>query len=255
MYRVVAVAAAMLLCAAGYSDRAHAADIKVLAPGSTENSFGVLVPQFTQSSGHTVTVGYGPVGGLAKRLGEGEAADVAILSEPVANALRAQGKLVAGSETVIAKVGIGVFVRKGDPKPDISTEDAFLHAVANAKSIAYADPKLGGSSSIVVAGIIDSLDITGSIKPKTNLVPPAKPLLDLVAGGGVDFGFNPISEILPDPRLDFVGPLPASLQKYTFYVANLVTGSQHQDAGKALIAYLASPAAAAVLKTKGFEPL
>lgn len=255
MYRVLSLAAAMLLCVSGIPDRADAAELKVFAPGSTESSLSILVPQFTQASGHKVTVTYGPVGGLADRLDRGEMADVAILSKPVADALRQQGKLVAGSEAVIAKVGIGVFVRKGDPKPDIGTEAAFLHAVANAKSIAYADPKLGGSSSIVVAGIIDLLDITGSIKPKTNLVPPAKPLLDLVASGGVDFGFNPISEILPDPRVEFVGPLPAALQKYTYYVANVVTVSPQQDAAKALIAYLTSPAAAAVLKSKGFEPL
>ena len=166
-----------------------------------------------------------------------------------------RGKLVAGSETVVAKVGIGAFVRKGDPKPDISSVDAFLRALGGAKVIAYADPSLGGSTSILVGELMKSLDITGSIGPKTKLVPPAKPLLDLVAGGGVDFGFNPISEILPDPRLELVGPLPAPIQKYTRYVASLVEGSPQPDAFKALVAFLSSPEAAALLRTKGFEPL
>jgi molybdate transport system substrate-binding protein len=101
---------------------------------------------------------------------------------------------------------------------------------------------------------MQSLDITGSIGPKTKLVPPAKPLLDLVASGGVDLGFNPIAEILSDPRVELVGPLPAPIQKYTSYVASRVAGSQHEDAFKALIAFLASPAATAVLQAKGFEP-
>jgi molybdate transport system substrate-binding protein len=256
MYRVLSsLAAAMLLCASIAPNHAGAADIKILSPGATEGALSELIPQFERSSGHKVTINYGPVGALADRVRKGEPADVAILSEPVAADLRKQGKLVAGSEAVVAKVGIGVFVRKGDPKPDISSVDAFLHALAIAKSIAYADPALGGSTSILVGELMNSLDITGSIKPKTKLVPPAKPLLDLIAGGGAEFGFNPISEILPDPRVELVGPLPGPIQKYTRYVASLVATSQQQDVFKALVSFLSSPAAAAVMKTKGFEPL
>jgi molybdate transport system substrate-binding protein len=253
MFRFVALAAALALCAA--TDRLAAAEIKVLSPGSTENAFNALIPQFEKSSGHKLTIEYGPVGQLAARVKKGEAVDIAILSEPATAELREQGKLVAGSEAVVAKVGIGVFVRKGDPKPDISTLATFMQAVANAKTIAYADPKLGGSSSILVSELMNSLDVTGAIAPKTKLVPPAKPLLDLVASGGVDFGFNPISEILSDPRLELVGPLPAAIQKYTLYVASQVATSHQQDALKALVSYLASPDATAVLRAKGFEPL
>ena len=254
MLRVISMTAA-LLCALAAPDRLSAAEIKILSPGSTEGAFSELLPQFEKASGHKISIEYGPVGVLAARVGKGEAADVAILSEPATAGLRKQDKLVAGSEVVIAKVGIGAFVRKGDPKPDISSVDAFLRALTSARVIAYADPALGGSTSILVGELMSSLDITGSIGPKTKLVPPAKPLLDLVAGGGVDFGFNPISEILPDPRVELVGPLPAPIQKYTRYVASLVAGSHQQDAYKALIAFLSSPQAAAVLQTKGFEPL
>src|SRR6202011_5545752 len=164
-------------------------------------------------------------------------------------------RLVAGSEAVIAKVGIGAFVRKGDPKPDISSVDAFLRALARAPPLPHAAPALGGSTSILVGELMSSLDITGSIGPKTKLVPPAKPLLDLVAAGGVDFGFNPIPEILTDPRVELVGPLPAPIQKYTNYVASLVAGSRQGDVFKALIAFLASKEATAVLQAKGFEAL
>jgi molybdate transport system substrate-binding protein len=255
MFRVISVTAAMLLCALATQNHLSAAEIKILSPGSTEGAFSELLPQFEKASGHKISIEYGPVGALAARVGKGEAVDVAILSEPATEGLRKQGKLVAGSEAVIAKVGIGAFVRKGDPKPDISSVDAFLRALTRARVIAYADPALGGSTSILVGELMNSLDITGSIGPKTKLVPPAKPLLDLVAGGGVDFGFNPISEILPDPRVELVGPLPGPIQKYTRYVASLVEGSHQPDAYKALIAFLSSPEAAAVLRTKGFEPL
>jgi molybdate transport system substrate-binding protein len=255
MYRVVTLAAATLFCALTASTHLGAAEIKVLSPGSTESAFGELIPQFEKTSGHAITIDYGPVGALAARVGKGEAADIAILSEPATEDLRKRGKLVAGSEVVIAKVGIGAFVRKGDPKPDISSLAAFMRALNGARVIAYADPKLGGSSSILVGELMSSLDITGSIGPKTRLVPPAKPLLDLVAGGGVDFGFNPIPEILSDPRVELVGPLPAPVQKYTSYVASLVAGSRHDDAFRALIAFLASAEATAGLRAKGFEPL
>jgi molybdate transport system substrate-binding protein len=255
MFRVVSLTAAMLLCAFAAPKQLSAAELKVLSPGSTEGAFSELLPQFEKTTGHKITIDYGPVGALAARVGKGEAVDVAILSEPATEQLRSRGRLVAGSESVVAKVGIGAFVRKGDPKPDISSVPAFLRAVSNAKIIAYADPSLGGSSSILVAELMNSLDITGSIGPKTKLVPPAKPLLDLVAGGGVDFGFNPISEILTDPRVELVGPLPAAIQKYTLYVASLVQSSRQPEAFKALVAFLSSPEAAAVLKTKGFEPL
>jgi molybdate transport system substrate-binding protein len=254
MYRVASLAAAMLLSFAA-SNHLGAAEIKILSPGSTEGAFSELLPQFEKASGHKITIEYGPVGVLAARVAKGEAVDVAILSEPATEALRKQGKLVAGTEAVVAKVGIGAFVRKGDPKPDISSVDAFLRALTSARVIAYADPTLGGSTSILVGDLMKSLDITGSIGTRTKLVPPAKPLLDLVAGGGVDFGFNPISEILPDPRVELVGPLPAPIQKYTRYVASMVEGSRQPDAFKALIAFLSSAEAAAVLKTKGFEPL
>jgi molybdate transport system substrate-binding protein len=254
MYRTVCLTAALLLGALAAPNRLDAAELKIFSPGSTEVAFSQLLPGFEKISGHKISIEYGPVGALAARVGKGEAVDVAILSEPATEALRRQGKLVAGSTVEIAKVGIGVFVRKGDPKPDIGSVDAFLRALTSARQIAYADPALGGSTSILVGELMSSLDITGSIGPKTKLVPPAKPLLDLVAGGGVDFGFNPISEILPDPRVELVGPLPGPIQKYTRYVASLVEGSQQPDAFKALIAFLTSPEAAAVLHAKGFEP-
>ncbi len=253
--RMMIWTAALLLCTGSVFDRAQATELQALSPGATEAALTIVLQQYQKSSEDKVRIGYGPVGALANRVKKGEAVDVVILAEPVADGLRKEGLLVAGSETEIAKVGVGVFVRKGDPKPDISTLPAFMRAITNAKIIAYADPKFGGSASIYVGNLMDSLDVTGSIGlgSKTKLVPPAKPLLDLVAGGGAEFGFNQITEILPDPRLELVGPLPPQIQNYTKYVASIVKTSKHQDAGKALIAYLASPAAAAVMKSKGFE--
>jgi molybdate transport system substrate-binding protein len=235
------------------SAQARAAELKILSPGATESALNELVPRFERSSAYHVTVQYGPVGVLADRVRAGEAADITILSEPASAALQKQGKLVAGSEAIIAKVGIGIFVRKGDPKPDIGSVQAFRHALEEAKSIAYADPTLGGSTSLLERDLVNSLDTDGAIKAKTKLVAPAKPLLDLIAGGGADFGFNPIAEIFPDPRVEYVGPVPGPLQRYTRYVAALVATSQQPQAFKTFIAFLASPDAVAVMKAKGFE--
>jgi len=133
MYRTVCLTAALLLGALA-APRLDAAELKIFSPGSTEVAFGQLLPQFEKISGHKISIEYGPVGALAARVGKGEAVDLAILSEPATEALRRQGKLVAGSTVEIAKVGIGVFVRKGDPKPDISSVDAFLRALLECKS-------------------------------------------------------------------------------------------------------------------------
>lgn len=254
MYRVVSAAAALLLCAFVPAIQANAADIKILSPGATEGVLNELLPQFERASGHRVTINYGPAGNIANRVRKGEAVDVLITSEPQAVRLGKEGKTVDGSQAVVAKVGIGIFVRKGDPKPDISTGEAFLRTLATAKVIAYADPKLGGSVSIVVAEILRSLDVTGSIGSRTRLVPPAKPLVDLVAGGGADFGFQPIAQIFLDPRIEYVGPIPAPYQHYTNYVASLVATSKQPEAYKALLTFLDTPAAAKAWRSKGLEP-
>jgi len=235
--------------------RAGAAEVVLLSPGAVSSSLAELVPRFEQSSGHKVTVRYGPALALADRVRNGEAADVAILGEAAADELQRAGVLVAGSKVVIAKVGIGVFVRRGAAKPDLATLEAFLRSVADAKAIAYSDPARGGSAANYVGSLMASLDTTGSIGAKTRLTAPSRPLADFVVSGGADFGLTQITEILADPRLELAGPLPEPIQRYTHYAASRMRASAHPDAGQALIVFLASPAAGAVMRAKGFEPL
>ena len=156
MSRSVSIVAAVLLWTCGAADRVLAADIKLLSPGAMMSSLKQLVPQFEKSSGHKVTVTYSPAFALADRIKNGESADVVILGEGSADALLKLGKLVAGSKVVIARVGVGVFVRRGDPRPDVSTVDAFNHALMSAKSITYSDPSLGGSASNYVSSLLDA---------------------------------------------------------------------------------------------------
>lgn len=254
MVRIVAAAVAALCFAFAPAVPVNAAEITILSPGATEGALNALLPRFEKSSGHKVAIQYGPAGNIASRVRKGEPVDVLISSRPEAERLRKEGKTVDGSQAVIARVGIGLFVRKGDPKPDVSTADAFMRALANAKVIAYADPKLGGSASILVAELLKSLDTTGSIAARTRLVPPAKPLVDLVAAGGVDFAFQPTAQIFLDPRIEYAGPLPKPHQRYTDYVASLVQTSGQGAAYTALLAFLSSEEAAAVWRAMGFEP-
>src|SRR5262245_4715196 len=243
MIRAIAFAAATLCVACVASNAAGADEIKLMSPGAVSSSLTELIPRFEQSSGHKVTVEYSPALALADRLKQGEPTDVALVGEPAADELVKLGTFAAGSKVVVAKVGVGVFVRRGDPKPDIATPEAFMRSVMNAKAISYSDPKLGGTAANYVGKLLASLDITGSISPKTKLTPPSRPLANFVVNGGADFGLTQITEILQDDRLELVGPLPAEIQFYTRYAAGVMAKSQHQDLGKALIAFLASPEA------------
>ncbi len=148
---------------------ASAAEIKLLSALALHPVIDALIPDFEKSSGHKVTVVYGTAGAVAERVQKGEAADLVISAAPRIDQLRTQGKIVAGDRVIIAKVGVGAFVRKGAVKPDISSADAFKRSMLAAKSIAYPDPAGGGASGIYVASLLERLGIAVEMKPKTKL--------------------------------------------------------------------------------------
>ncbi|MGH6642799.1 MAG: molybdate ABC transporter substrate-binding protein [Bradyrhizobium sp.] len=232
---------------------ASAAEIKLLSAVALHPAIDALIPDFEKSSGHKVTVAYGTAGAVAERVQKGEAADIVISSVPMIDRLQAQSKVVAGDRVIIAKVGVGAFVRKGTAKPDISSADAFKHSMLAARSIAYPDPVGGGASGIYVASLLERLGIAGEMKPKTKLLPPTEVLYGSVASGDVEVGFNQISEILAQPTVEFAGPLPSAIQNYTQFAPGIVADNSQTDAARALVAFLSSPAAQTVLKAKGFE--
>ena len=233
---------------------AGAAEIKLLCAVALQPAMAVLIPDFEKSSGHKVTLAYGTAGAVADRVQKGEAADVVISAAPLIDQLQAQGKVVAaGSRVIIAKVGVGVFVRKGAVKPDISSAEAFKRSMLAARSIAYPDPAGGGASGIYMASLLERLGIAVEMKSKTKLFPPAEVLYASVASGDVEIGFNQISEILAQPTVELAGPLPSAIQNYTQFAPGIVTGSSQTDTARALVTFLSSPAAQTVLKAKGFE--
>jgi len=213
---------ALLGITAGSTARAD--EIKLQCAVALHPAVDALLPDFEKSSGHKVTVAYGTAGAVADRVQKGEPVDLIITSLPMIDRLQAQGKVGTGDRVIIAKVGVGAFVRKGATKPDISSADAFKRSMLAAKSIAYPDPAGGGASGIYVASLLERLGIAAEMKPKTKLS-TLEALYASVANGDVEIGFNQVSEILAQPTIELVAPLPPAIQNYTQFAPGIVTGS------------------------------
>ena len=250
MCRTAIVAATLSL--AGLAP-ANAAEIKVLTAGAYKQVVLALVPDFEKQTGHKVTVDNGTTGQLKKRIGDGEAFDVLVITPAVVDEMIKSGKLAAGSHVNLASVGVGVVVKEGAPKPDVSTVDKFKQALLAAKSVAYIDPASGGSSGIYIDKLLDRLGIADQIRPKAKLKKGGH-VADLIVSGEAELGLHQISEIVPVKGVVLVGPLPKEIQNTTTYAAGLGSAAKDKDSAQALIKALAGPAAAAVLKSKGMEP-
>ena len=250
MCRAAVIAAVLSL--AGLP-QASAAEIKILTAGAFKQVVVALAPDFEKQTGHKVTIDNGTAGQLKKRIGDGEAFDVAVITPAVVDELIASGKLSPGSRVMLASVGVGVVVKEGAPKPDISTVEAFKRALLAAKSVAYIDPASGGSSGIYIDKLLEKLGIAGEIRPKAKLKKGGH-VADLIISGEAELGLHQISEIVPVKGAVLVGPLPKEIQNTTTYAAALGASAKNKEAAQALIKALAGPAAAAVLKSKGMEP-
>ena len=169
--------------------------------------------------------------------------------------LIARGKIAAGSRRNLAGVGVGVVVKQGAPKPDVSTVDAFKRALLAAKSVAYIDPESGGSSGIYIYidKLLKRLGIADQVRPKAKLKKGGH-VADLIVSGDAELGLHQISEIVAVKGAELVGPLPKDIQNTTTYAAGLSASVKDKSAAEALIKAFSGPAAAAVLKAKGMEP-
>jgi molybdate transport system substrate-binding protein len=201
-----------------------------------------------------VITAYGPsmgttVNAIPVRLERGEPADVLILVGYALDDLVKQGKAVSRVDLVNSKIGVAV--KAGNPRPDISSADAIKRALLSAKTVAYSD---SASGVYISTEMFDKLDIAAEMKDKARKI-PATPVAEIVARGEAELGFQQISELKPIPGIDIVGPLPDALQKVTVFSAGIATGSKEPEAGKALIKFLGSPAARETLVNSGLEPI
>lgn len=228
----------------------HAAEVKVIASAAVKEIVLDLIPAFEKSSGHKVTTIWAGTEAITKRISGGEVVDIVLIAAPNIDKLISEGRLVAGSRADVAKSGIGIAVRSGLPKPDISSGEAVKKAVLAAKSVAYSS----GPSGFYVADLFKQMGIADQIKDKVKQTPSGVQVGEVVARGEADLGFQQVSELLHAKGIDYLGPLPADIQHITLFSAGLHTTATALHAAKALIKSLTAPEAGPIIRKSGMEP-
>jgi molybdate transport system substrate-binding protein len=240
-------AAAVGLAVAMGSGAAAAADVTALISNALKSSFEELGPQFEKASGHKLKATFGTTEPLKVRIEKGEAIDLAVIGDIAIDDLIKQGKLVASTRVIVTRSGLGVAVRKGAPKPDLSTADAFKRAMIDAQSIGFNERGLTGT---YLWSLFERLGITAVVKSKFKHGSGA----ELVAKGEAEIGMTQASEIVLASGADLAGLLPAEIQNYTVFPGAISASAAQPDAAKALFGFLASPDAHRVMKAKGLTP-
>jgi molybdate transport system substrate-binding protein len=234
---------------------ALAADVNVMISGGFSAAYRALTPEYERMSGNHLATFPGPSMGTTKdaipvRLARGEPADVLIMVGYALDDLIKQGRVVPGSRVDLARSSIYMAVKAGAPRPDIGSVDAFRRVLLAAKSVAYSD---SASGVYIHTEMFQRLGIAEQMKATAREI-PAAPVGEAVARGEAELGFQQLSELMPVPGIDIVGPLPAELQKVTVFSAGIATNARSPGAAKALIQFLASPAAIPAIQKSGLEP-
>jgi molybdate transport system substrate-binding protein len=245
---MICVLGAWLLAAS-----AGAADLKVLTAGAFKSVVAAMAPEFERQTGHRLVVENETAGALARRIAGGEDFDLVVLTAPMIEQLAKEGKLAPGASAPLARVAIGVAVKRGAPLPDIGSVAAFQRALLAAHAVAYIDPAAGGSSGIYLSRLFDKMGIGPQIKAKAVLVPGGLVATRLVSGEA-DLAIHQISEILAVPGAVLVGPIPAEVQNYTVYAGGVSATAHEPAAAKAMLALLHGAGAQAAMKERGMEP-
>lgn len=225
-------------------------EIKVLSSIATREAYLELVPQFERATGHKVSTTWAGTTAIMQRMAAGERYDLIMISSTELVELTRQGKIVSGSRADLAKSGIGIAVRAGAPRPNVSSSAALKQALLAAKTVGYTS----GPSGVYMAGLIERMGIAAEVKPKHRTVPSGGTVGTIVASGDAEIGFQQVSELVHIPGIAYIGPLPADVQCITVFSCGLQTGAPQPEAAKALMAFLTTPAAVAVMQKHGLEP-
>jgi molybdate transport system substrate-binding protein len=246
---IFAIAASLFL-----PGMATAAEIKLIASAALKAAYLELLPQFEMATGHKVTAVWSSSQVIQKRIAAGEDADLIIMANILGKSLTEelieQGKLTASSRAIFATSGIGVAVRAGAPKPDISSADAVKKSILAAQSIAYS----AGASGTYLVSMVEKLGIYDQVTSKVAAVKPSEPVGEVVARGDAEIGFHQVSELLPVKDIDIVGQLPPELQNITEYSGGIHSGTKDAAAAAALAKFLTAPPTTPTLKKHGLEP-
>ena len=231
---------------------AQTADVRVLASNGVKAVMEALVPQAERAIGHPLAIQFNTSASLKQRIEGGEAFDVAVMTSDLIDDLLKQGKITAGTSAGVARSGIGVGIRTGAPKPDISTPESLKRTLLNARAITYAQD---GASRVHILEMLDRFGITEAVKSKTILEQGSIRSTARVADGDAELVLTLVSEILPIKGIELAGPLPGELQTYVSLSAGVGAKAKNAAAAKALVKFLSSPAIAPTLKAKGMEPV
>jgi molybdate transport system substrate-binding protein len=247
------VTALVFLLAGG---RAYAQDLKVMNSGGFAAAYKVLAPQFEKSTGSRLETASGPSmgtspGAIPMRLARGEAADVLIMARSALDDLARRGEVIQGSQVDLARSKIGMAVRAGAAVPAINSVAALRRALLQAHSVAYSD---SASGVYIASELFSRLGIVKEIAVKSRQI-PAEPVGLVVARGEAEIGFQQMSELAPIAGITVVGPIPDEVQKITVFSAGIATRATHPEAARALIRFLASPAACAAIGEAVLEPV
>ena len=206
------------------------------------------VPLFERSQGVKAEVRFVLTSVLAKEIEQGAAFDIALMPRPELDALAARCAIAPGTQTDVARSAVGLAVRQGTPKPDISTVEALKRTLLASRTIGYSD----GPSGAYVADLLQRLGIAEETRSKTRLT--SRPVAEIVAGGEAEVGMQQIVAILPVKGADLVGPLPSELQNVIVYAAGIAAAAANPDAAAAFIGFMATPEVARIIRAKGLEP-
>lgn len=228
----------------------QAAEIKVIAANAIKEGYSEIVAAFEKASGHKVATTWAGTVNATKRINDGEIYDLIIIGSDNVDGLIRAGKLAAGSRSDFAKVGVGVGLRQGLLKPDVSTPDAVKAAVLSAKSVTYS----GGPSGAYVVEMLKKMGIADQIASKVKQPSSGAEVAALLARGEADLGFAQVSEMIGVAGVVDLGPLPAAIQNYTIYAIGQHTAAPAADAARALVRRLCAPGAAAAKRKMGMEP-
>jgi molybdate transport system substrate-binding protein len=228
--------------------------LKVLSAGAVKYVATDFAPRFTRDTGDQVEFTFGTIGGVRKRLENGETADIVMGTAPAIAQMEQSGVLVAGSCTDLGRTLTGLCVRADAPMPDISTPDRFKQTLLKARSIAYTNPQAGGTSGIFLVGLLERLGIAEAVGRKALLCINGDDVVDKVAAADAEIGSTFLSEIVPMKAVKAVGPLPQPIQNATAYAAGIMTGSSNREAAGRFIAMLTAPAQREAWLSLGFEP-
>jgi molybdate transport system substrate-binding protein len=246
---LAAVAAtAVLGCAS-----VRASEITLIAPGGIRAAIDQMIPDFERRTGHRVKATYGSGGGTKARVIQGDSFDVPVVQLPLEPVL-ASGHVIAASETPLATVSVGVAVRMGAPKPDIASADEVRRVLLEAKYISFPNAAAGAAAGVSFEATMRKLGITEAMKSKIKPAQGGAGAMALLAKGDIDIGLTFISEIIIEPGVEVVGPLPRDISTPTALVGFVSTQAKEPEAAKALLAYLSGPEAAKIYKERGMEP-